>query len=139
MTPCSRCLAFDMDMVKLCGVGLLCAFCALLLSHIKGEYAPLVRVGGTVVIFGAVFLWAVDIFNEAISMAFTDGLSDYGRIMMKALFLAFLSRVCSDICKDMGESAIGGGIELGARFAILSLCLPLIGELMGYARELMGL
>ena len=49
-----------------------------------------------------------------------------------------LSKLCADVCRDMGENTVGGGIELGGRLAILSLCIPLIGELMGYARELMG-
>ena len=128
-----------MDIVRLCGVGLLCAFCALILRQIKGEYAPLVRMGGTVIILGALSFFAAEILSKALSFAFVDGLSEYVNIMMKALGLCLISKLCADVCRDMGESAIGGGIELGGRLAILSLCIPLIGELMGYARELMGM
>ena len=138
MIPFSRCLDSDMDMVKLCGVGILCALCALILRQIKGEYATLVRVGGTVVIFGVLIVSAADIMSEAMSYAVIGGVSEYMRIMLKALGLCLVSKLCADICRDMGENAIGSGIELSGRLAILSLCLPLIGELMGYARELMG-
>lgn len=127
-----------MEIVKLCGVGLVCAFSALMIGQIKGEYASLVRVGGTVVILGALSLGAADILSEALSFASFDGLSEYVKIMTKALGLCLVSKLCADICRDMGENAIGSGIELGGRLAILSLCLPLIRELIGYARELLG-
>ena len=127
-----------MDTVKLCGVGLICAFSALILGQIKGEYAPLIRVGGTVIILGALSLQTAELLTEALSFAQLEGISGYVKIMMKALGLCLVSKICSDICRDMGENAIGGGIELSGRLAILSLCVPLIGELMGYARELMG-
>ena len=128
-----------MDILKLCGVGLLCAMVAVLLKQIKEEYAPIVRAAGVVLIFGAVALWTADMLSEIGDMSFSDGIGAYGKIMMKALCLALISKISGDICRDMGESAVGGGIELGGRLAILALCLPLIGELMGYAGELMGL
>ena len=127
-----------MDILKICGTGLLCAFCALILRQLKGEYAPLVRAVGTVILLGALILWAADILSDSLAFSFVDGISEYGVIMMKALGLCLISKLCADVCRDMGENALGGVIELGGRLAILSLCLPLIGELMGYARELMG-
>lgn len=127
-----------MEMIKLCGIGILCALCAFILRQIKGEYAPLVRIGGAALIFGALAVSAADILTRAMSFLFVDGLSGTFSIMMKALGLCIVSKLCADVCRDMGENTVGGGIELGGRLAILSLCIPLIGELMGYARELMG-
>ena len=127
-----------MEMIKLCGIGILCALCAFILREIKGEYAPLVRIGGAALIFGALAVSAADILTRAMSFLFVDGLSGTFSIMMKALGLCIVSKLCADVCRDMGENTVGGGIELGGRLAILSLCIPLIGELMGYARELMG-
>ena len=127
-----------MEMIKLCGIGILCALCAFILRQIKGEYAPLVRIGGAALIFGALAVSAADILTRAMSFLFGDGRSGTFSIMMKALGLCIVSKLCADVCRDMGENTVGGGIELGGRLAILSLCIPLIGELMGYARELMG-
>lgn len=128
-----------MDIVKLCGVGLLCALAALLIGQVKREYSALLRVGGIIIIFGALALWMSDIFSEVGSLVFTDRLEGYATLMAKALGLALITKICSDICRDMGEGAVGNGVELGGRLAILSLCIPLVGELMEYARELMGL
>ena len=43
------------------------------------------------------------------------------------------------ICKDCGEGTVAGGIELGGKLAILLICIPLIGELIGYASEILSL
>ena len=137
MIPYNRCSAFDMDVLKLCGMGVLCALVAMIMKQIKGEYSALVRVCGTVIIFGALVLVASDIFSDIGGILFEDGLSGYAKIM--ALGLALLSRICADICRDLGEGAVGSGIEFGGKLAILSLCIPLIDELMGYARQLLGM
>ena len=128
-----------MDVLKLCGIGVLCALVAVIMKQIKGEYSALVRLCGTVIIFGSLALAASDIFSGVGGLLLEDGLSDYAKIMAKALGLALLSRICADICRDIGEGAVGNGIELGGKLAILSLCIPLIGELMGYARQLLGM
>ena len=128
-----------MDIVKLCGVGLLCALSALLIAQVKREYSALIRICGTIIVFGALALWMSDIFSEVSTLVFTDRLGDYATLMAKALGLSLITRICSDICRDMGEGAVGSGVELGGRLAILSLCLPLVGELMEYAKELMEL
>ena len=128
-----------MDVLKLCGIGVLCALAAVIMKQIKGEYSALVRLCGTLIIFGALALTAADIFSDVGGILLEDGLSGYARIMAKALGLALLSRICADICRDIGEGAVGSGIELGGKLAILSLCIPLIGELIGYARQLLGM
>ena len=128
-----------MDVLKLCGIGVLCALAAVIMKQIKGEYSALIRLCGTLIIFGALALTAADIFSDVGGILLEDGLSGYARIMAKALGLALLSRICADICRDLGEVAVGSGIELGGKLAILSLCIPLIGELMGYARQLLGM
>ena len=53
-----------MDVLKLCGMGVLCALVAMIMKQIKGEYSALVRVCGTVIIFGALVLVASDIFSD---------------------------------------------------------------------------
>ncbi len=128
-----------MDILKLCGVGLLCALAGVILRQIKGEYAALTRVAGAVLIFGALAISAYEIFSEVSTSILGGELSGYGGIMLKALGIAIVARICGDICRDMGESTVGSGVELGGKLCILALCLPLIGELMGYASELLEL
>ena len=128
-----------MELIRLCGVGLLCALSAVLLKQIKGEYASFVRVCGTVIIFGELALSAAELFAEISAAILGDGMTEYAKIMLKALGIAIVSKLCGDICRDLGENAVGSGVELGGKLGILALCVPLISELMGYASGLLRL
>lgn len=128
-----------MDIFKLCGIGLLCALTGVILRQIKGEYAALARVCGSVLIFGSLAIGASEIFSRISGQLLGDELSGYAKIMLKALGIAIVCRLCGDICRDLGEGAVGSGVELGGKLAILALCIPLIGELMGYAVKLLEL
>ena len=62
--------------------------------------------------------------------------------MLKALGMALVSKLCADVCRDSGETALAGGVESAGRIAILVLSLPtfakilaLVGEMLGYARN----
>jgi len=126
-----------MDILKICGLGVLCALVGIILRHIKGEFAPLVRVCGMVLIFGMAIIAASDIFSELEALLLGDAVSGYAVLMLKALGIALISKISADICRDSGEGAIGSGVELGGKLVILSMCIPLIKELTGYAIELL--
>ena len=125
------------DIIKLCGVALLAAFAGMILKQLKGEFAPLLRVGAIILIFGAVALWTWDILSEVSEIVGADGFIGYSSVMFKALGISLLTKICSDICRDCGESGIAGGVELGGKLTILSLCLPIIRELVGYAVQIL--
>ena len=127
------------DILKICGVGVLCAFCGMMLRKMNGELAPLLRVCGGVLIFGALIGTLTEILGSLEGSFLSEETVTYANLMKKALGIAIVTRISSDVCRDTGESAIGGCVELGGKLIILSLCLPLVTELAGYARELLAL
>ena len=125
------------EILKICGVGLLCAFCGAILRKMNGELAPLLRVCGSILIFGALIGTVTDILGAIEGSILSSEAATYANLMKKALGIAIITKISSDVCRDTGESAVGGCVELGGKLIILSLCLPLIGELAGYAGELL--
>lgn len=125
------------DILKICGVGLLCAFCGMMLRKMNGELAPLLRVCGGVLIFGALIGTFTEILGTLEGSFLSSETVTYANLMKRALGIAIITKICADVCRDTGENAIGGCVELGGKLIILSLCLPLVGELSGYARELL--
>ena len=125
------------EILKICGVGVLCAFCGIILQRMNGELAPLLRVCGAILIFGALIGTLSDILGELEAYFLSEETAVYAGLMKKALGIAVVTKISSDICRDTGESAIGGCVEMGGKLMILSLCIPLIGELTGYAMELL--
>ena len=44
--------------------------------------------------------------------------------------IAFLSEFAISICKDSGEAAIAGKIEIGTKIIIISMSIPIISSLL---------
>ena len=133
------CLAFNMaDLIKICGVALLATFCAIILKALKVEYASFVRVAGVTVIFSAAVIGARSIFSDLSEIIYQKNVEPYVTLLLKALGIGMITRICSDVCKDSGEASIGSGVELCGKITILALCIPTLKELMGYASELLS-
>ncbi len=62
--------------------------------------------------------------------------SDYGSIVFKSLGLAFIVQLVSDVCKDVGESAIASKVELAGKIAILVISLPLFEKIISIVFEM---
>ena len=52
--------------------------------------------------------------------------SSYIKIMFKVLGIALIAQLAADMCRDCGESALGGQTETAAKIAIIVVVLPLI-------------
>jgi len=61
------------------------------------------------------------------------------KVLLKSLGICFLSQLAADACRDVGQSAIAGKVELAGRMAVLLSALPLFGELLELAMKLISL
>ena len=53
---------------------------------------------------------------------------------LKVIGVAYLAQFASDLCRDAGEGAVAGKVELAGRVLILALCLPVLAAIL----ELIG-
>lgn len=127
------------DIIRFCGIGLLCAISGIILRQVKGgELSLFIRIGGALIIFGAAMLMMKNVISELLEITDGQGLDIYSKVLIKALGLALLTKICSDICRDCGEGTLASGVELCGKLGILLLCIPMIGELMDYAKKILG-
>ena len=126
-------------MISVCGIGLLCALSTLLLRTRSGEVALLLRIGGLVLLTGALVVSVREPLSELRAIIEGEGLGKYVTVMLKALGIAVLCGTCGDICRDCGEGSIATGVETAGNLMILSLSLPLIREILGVAAELLSM
>ncbi len=127
-----------MDIVKIAGLCIVVAAIMILLRQQSPQTAVGVGIVVTVIVFSAItpYIKASLDFLEALS-------AESGAVLpilpvIKAMGIAFIGAVASDICKDSGEGAIGGHVELAAKVAILVIALPMAGELIGLFRRILG-
>ena len=53
-----------------------------------------------------------------------------GAAVVKAAGIALAGELGTQLCRDAGEEALAGRIALASRVAILSLCVPMLAELL---------
>ena len=66
----------------------------------------------------------------------------YGKVdifspITKALLIALLCQLTSEICRDFGENSIASKVELGGKIAIIYLSIPLVKEVLKSAGQIL--
>jgi len=128
--------------VRVCAAAILCALVGVALRGVSGSFGVAIKVGGAVVIFSMVVLAASSVAESAQSVISRfEGhaeITNYWGTMLRALGIALLCRICSDVCRDCGEGTIAGGVETAGKITILALSLPMIEEILISAEKLLS-
>ena len=126
-----------MDIWTISGIGITATAICVLIKQYRPEFAMAVSLSCGALIFAAV-LWklspALVELQELMNRASLD--NGYFKVLLKSLGICYVTSVASDSCKDAGQAAISGKIELAAKAAILLLALPLFTELVDKALAL---
>jgi len=123
-------------MIKYCGIAL-CALAAILILRAeKSEFAGYVSLAASVILLGAALTTFLPMMEYIKSIMSKTEFGPYLETLTKALGITLCVQVASDICRDLGEGAMGARLELIGKAEILLLCLPLISELLELAAHL---
>lgn len=126
-----------MEIAAVVGIGLIGMVLAVLLRQYKPEYAAVFSLGVGVLIFFMLVSDLLPVFDELENLLAGVSLSaDYIAILVKSLGVCYLTQLASDACKDAGENAIGGKVELAGKVAVLYLGLPMFRQLLEIVRTL---
>lgn len=117
---------------------LVTALLALTLRGYRPEFALLVSLGGSVLLLLAALPYFADIveFLRTASVYIGEA-GDALRILFKTLGVAVVTQLAADLCRDAGESAMAGKVELCGKAAVLALSLPLASDLLRLAAGLL--
>ena len=123
--------------LKVCAVAIVCVVAGLIVKQVRGDFLPLIRIGGVALIFVFLIPRVGEILGDTILLLEGSGVEPYAQVMLRCLGIALLTKICTDICRDCGEGSVASGVELAGKLAILILCVPLIEEMLGYATEIL--
>ena len=128
-----------MNIAGIAGVGIIGAILSLVLKQYRPEFALPVSVLTGVFIFLAVLSGISPVVRliEGIAERFGTELIYLG-VLMKALAICYITQIAADSCKDAGEAAIAGKVEIAGKIAILIISVPMFEELIGVVTELIG-
>ena len=125
-------------LIRIAAAGLLGSVTALLLKRRAPELSvPLSAAVCAFGIFAAAGLLGdvLDLLREAMALS---GLSElYFLPVLKCVALGLVSKTAADLCRDAGQSAMAGAVELGGAVAVLFVALPLLRSLLDLLRALL--
>ena len=99
---------------------------------------------GTSLITGVIIIVAIitqfdSIFGFLNRYLAIDGFnSDYIKILLKILGIAYVTQFGAEICKDAGSASVASKIELAGKVIILSYGIPIIVSLLDTVRGILG-
>jgi stage III sporulation protein AD len=115
-----------MNLIAVIGVGLIAALLSVILKQYKPEFGLYISLLAGIVILLMVIREltpVLDTIGELIDTVSLDAV--YGAALLKALAICYITQLASDTCRDSGETAIAGKIEIAGRLAIVLVSLPL--------------
>lgn len=125
------------------GIVIFCAVAALLslvLRQYKPEYAMMLSLACSAVVILYLIGSAAEITDRLSSLLDNTLItSDMMAIVIKCLGISILTELACQSCRDAGETAIAGKIELAGRTALVLASLPLFTRILGIASQLLSM
>ena len=127
-----------MELFRIFALALITAMAAILLRASRPELAVPVSVAGGI----AVLLMALDSLTGLRGMidviVTRYGVNaEYIKAAFKIVGIAYVAQFAAEICRDAGEGAISGKVELAGRLMILTAVMPVIFSILDMLTELM--
>ncbi len=127
-----------MNVLRICGVGILCLVSLLCVKNLKENFAPFLRIASLILFFSIAADMLLPLINFGKKLLSKGDYSNYAEVILKALGIAYLTSITSGICRDCGENSIAGGVENLGRIELLLLAMPLFEEVLKIAEELLS-
>lgn len=106
-----------------------------LIKRSNKEYALIMSVAACIVIFLAALNTFSPLTEQIKSLVSISGYALSA--VLKAVGIALVAQLMSNICKDADESALSFTVELSAKVAILVVALPLLTDVFEYLEEIL--
>ena len=120
-----------MAVFKIVGIALMAVAASLVLRAYRPELGLQIAIAAGVLILMLTLdeLIALSSFlSETLARFQID--PGYLKVMLKVIGTAYLAQFAADLCRDAGESAVAGKVELAGRVLILALCLPVLMSIL---------
>lgn len=120
-----------MDMIQVGMIGIIAVILAISIKRESPVFAVLISLSAGLFII-MLLLPKLSAAFGLIEQMMNDMGADikYIEIILKIVGIVYICEFCSQICIDVGESAIAAKIELGARVFIMVISMPVISSLL---------
>lgn len=127
-----------MDVLKACGIAMLCVAAIWVLRQWRAEMVFPVRAIGTVLLFGMILYAAAPIVEMIQDLSAQILPAHYGTLLLSGLGISMLCSLGAGLCRDFGEAGLAAVLESAGKIAVVLQALPLIKEVLDMAKELLS-
>lgn len=119
-----------MESVKLCAAAFLCTVTVVLVRQYRSEFTLSIRTAAVILLlgFGLVLLSPTVRWIETLSQQVFS--ADHATLLLRALCILFLVRICAALCRDCGEPTIALCLEFAGKAELILLMIPLLEQLL---------
>ena len=128
-----------MSSIQICMLAITGVTAITVIKKWNSDFLPLLRVGLTVLLTGAVLAWISPLTEYLQQLTQISGATESAELLLKALGIAWLTQCCADICRESGESGAANGVELAGKVELIRLALPLLNRVLEVVGELLSL
>lgn len=127
-----------MEIISVIGAALICTILCVTLKQYKPEYAVIVSIAAAVLLVSGVIGDISEIIAQIKNILSISSVpTSYIYILLKCLGVCILTQFACEAAKDAGQSSIASKIELAGKIAVISISLPLFGEILSIVAELL--
>ena len=122
-------------------VGSALVMCVLVITvhQLKPELSLLLLIACGVVLTAFLVKSVLPLINELQLFADAGGLDgELMGVVIKSFGICVTVQTASDVCRDAGQTALAGKLELGGKLALFFVALPLFTRLLDLALEIIG-
>lgn len=116
-----------------CGAAVCFACLAAVIKQLRPDFLPVFTACAAVAVASYVLGMLLPLGKLFSSLAGASSLQSYLTLLIKAVGISLLCGTASDVCKDLGETAIANGIETAGKVAIIVISLPVAQHLIDSA------
>ena len=126
-----------MEILKVLGFCLVAAVLSLVLKQYRQEYAFFISVAAAISILSMLCVKLFSQMEEIKLLISSSGIeTEYFKVAIKALGIAYLTEFTADACRDFGQGSIAAKAELAGKAAIFVISIPLLTSVLKTALEL---
>ena len=128
-----------MDIFQVIGIGMVATVVLLLIKQQRPELALAIPILAaiTILMLAAPYLRSVvSMFEDIADRVGIE--AQYLQIVLKIIGVAYVCQFASDLCKDAGEAAMSGKIELAGKIMMITMSMPIIYRLLGLVSSIIN-
>lgn len=127
-----------MGVFKLIGIGIVVCVIVVIVKQIKPEFSIFIIIVSSIIMMVYIFNYFGDIIALFDNIVDKTGINaDLFKIILKIIGVGYLIEFASNLCAESGSPTIADKIVLCGKLIILTLCMPIINNLLNVVVELL--